>query len=444
MLYSIECLKISISCVYSLYKYLYLFCCLTIFSSTLNGQNIDWIKSFEGATTKYVTDINTNGNSFFAGGSFVDSIHFDSSGNNGYIIDSGGFSGYIVEYDLDGNYIWSHSFLPVSKNGVWNIKLAFDVNDNLIESGVFRDSVYFFNQGQLIVSSSNSNVFVNKIDENKNLVWTKLFTGSGFIKNNSLITDKFNNIYFCGLFLGQIDFDPDTSYFPIQSNITYEPFIVKLDSNGTLIWVRNFKNETPNQNPPRSSEISDLVLDDLGNLYFSGRFFGQMDLNSDSTIIQLASSGNITTSDIFYGKLDSNGNNIWTKHLTGTGQDWAKAMVIDSAGNLYMAGQFQNNIDFDADTGYVNYSITGFDGFLLKVDSNGNYINALTFEGSGISYLNDIQIIKDSVICVVGRFLGACDLDPGIASNIVNTIDTDGFFSLLDLNGNYLKSGVVG
>ena len=105
-------------------------------------------------------------------------------------------------------------------------------------------------------------------------------------------------------------------------------FYAKLDLDGNLVWTRNI--ECPNNQFPYTSGI---VTDSQDNLYFTGRFNGDIYLNSE----QLAISSRTTC---FVGKFDSDGNIAWflDEKISGFSRGWS--LALDQQENLILSGYF--------------------------------------------------------------------------------------------------------
>ncbi|GAH01347.1 unnamed protein product, partial [marine sediment metagenome] len=96
--------------------------------------------------------------------------------------------------------------------------------------------------------------------------------------------------------------------------------------------------------------------------------------------------------------------------------------------------------DFDPSPEGVDnhFSASSNDAFLSKIDSNGNYLWAVTWGGTGAD--NCFDIIEDSNdnIYVAGSFRDTVDFDPsGGVDNHTSIGSADAFISKFDTNGNF-------
>ncbi len=86
-----------------------------------------------------------------------------------------------------------------------------------------------------------------------------------------------------------------------------------------------------------------VALDNFGGVYVAGFFSGTMTV--DGVLLRVLVS---TTS--FWRSPDSDGTLLWLKRAGGTGADIAHGIVVDSAGNIAIVGEFQNTASFDSNS----------------------------------------------------------------------------------------------
>jgi hypothetical protein len=61
--------------------------------------------------------------------------------------------------------------------------------------------------------------------------------------------------------------------------------------------------------------------------------------------------------DTFVSKLDTHGNFVWAKRMGGTSGNYGYSVAVDGAGNVYTAGYFEDTVDFDPDPA-VTFALT--------------------------------------------------------------------------------------
>jgi hypothetical protein len=104
----------------------------------------------------------------------------------------------------------------------------------------------------------------------------------------------------------------------------------------------------------------------------------------------------------------------WATHLNYQGGNGATpySVVCDSIGNVYTAGLFSGQFDFDP--GPANYSLaaTNQDIYIMKQDSAGNFLWAKQIGGPLNDFVNSITIDVLGNLYMIGSFAGVTDFDP--------------------------------
>lgn len=148
--------------------------------------------------------------------------------------------------------------------------------------------------------------------------------------------------------------------------------------------------------------ISNVTTDAAGNAYIIGTFQGTVDINPGTATLNITASG---SSDIFIEKLSSSGAFLWVKTIGGTGLDSPGYIQLDSLGNIFITGSFQNTVDFNPGTSTANLTSAGSgDIFLLKLDNSGNYIFAKRFGGTGTDIGTILKSDMNGNIYLCGTF----------------------------------------
>ncbi|HTB32465.1 MAG TPA: T9SS type A sorting domain-containing protein [Bacteroidia bacterium] len=230
-------------------------------------------------------------------------------------------------------------------------------------------------------------------------LWAKDGSGTGNGEGFSVAIDREDNAFLTGYILGSQKFGSDSvNCNPYPGNA----FLVKYDKNGNALWAK-----APTSSLHSNSKADVVATDSKGNSFISGFFtdtvnFGGYPLFTKNYVV-----GNV--GDIFLAKYDPNGNVLWAKagitpSITSYGELNENSIATDTAGNVYIAGEFVDSITF----GTTTLSGRGCFVFLVKYDPNGNVVWAK--QSTSSQYGNNgagVATDKAGNIYVTGFFYSA-------------------------------------
>ncbi len=268
--------------------------------------------------------------------------------------------------------------------------------------------------------------------------WAKSMGGtSAQVVGNSVAADSYGNACTTGFFNGTVDFDPGVGAFNLTALSGSNIFISKLEALGNFVWVKQIGDSAI------SGEGISIAIDAAGNIYTTGHFAGTGDFDPGPGIFNLSASSGY---DIFILKLDALGNFVWAKNIGGASDERVSSIALDALGNVYTTGCFFGTTDFDPGSGTFNLtSAGGYDIFISKLDSSGNFILAKNMGGTISVFGNSIVIDATGNIYTTGEFNGTADFDPNVGVvNITSAGSYDIFVSKLDALGNFVWAKNIG
>jgi hypothetical protein len=278
-----------------------------------------------------------------------------------------------------------------------------------------------------LTSAGSTDAFLLKLDASGNFVWALRWGSAGIDQGNSLEFDPSGNIVIGGYANGTVDFDPGAGVNNLSSASDYS-YVMKVDPSGNFLWARHF--------PGSSNYLLRMHVDGAGNIYPSGSFSGTVDFDPGAGTSNLVSAGN---HDAFVVKLDGSGNLLWARRAGSTGLDRAYPIITDASGNVYVAGPFTGNVDFDPGAGTFNLVSAGgvSDMYVWKLDASGNLLWAVSAGGTGTDAIYGSTVDAAGNILITGGFTGTVDFDPGAGTfNLVAVSSSDPFTWKLDASGN--------
>lgn len=188
-----------------------------------------------------------------------------------------------------------------------------------------------------------------------------------------------------------------------------------------------------------------MAMDSSGNIYTIGLFYQTVDFNPSATTYTLTSNGE---TDIFITKLDAQGNLLWAKQIGGTNFDYPGNIAVDAKGNVLVGGSFRGTVDLNPGVGELNVTMPGRAAFLLKLNSDGDFMWAKHWGGNSSSTANNINAIaldSSGNINIGGSFEGKNDLNPGTETfNVSPSGAGDAYILKLDANGEFLWAVAFG
>lgn len=139
--------------------------------------------------------------------------------------------------------------------------------------------------------------------------------------------------------------------------------------------------------------------------------------------------------------LDKDGDLLWATAAESTEPlALADDGALDAAGNIYIAGHFMGTVDFDPGVGVVDLTSRpgNPDGFILKLDPDGDFVWAHRINMIHPDPVNRIAVGTDGTIAVVGQFTATPDFDPGAGVvNMTSNGNPDAFALSLDTDGDF-------
>jgi gliding motility-associated-like protein len=258
----------------------------------------------------------------------------------------------------------------------------------LLNAGTYFDSIGF---------SMGGEAFISKFSPTGALLWSTYFGGSDAEAIKALKADNAGNVFGCGeTFSTDLPTLNSGSYFDGIFNGFRDPFLVKFDNAGNLLWSTYFGG-----NDAFDDYVEDIDLDSSGNLFFHGwTDAADFPLLNAGTYFDGTMSGATQT---VVGKFDNNGNLIWSTFYGGSSMDIGCGVTTDINGNVLITGcTYSTNFPLFNSGGYYTGILSGVnDAYIAKFTNNGNPTwstfyggttpTANVLEDVGISLVTDVN-----------------------------------------------------
>ena len=364
----------------------------------------------------------TGGGSSFDKGEGVDT---DPSGNiyvTGYYLGTANFSGttlsnngifdlYVAKYNSSGNLLW------IQNAGGTSFDYAHDITVDgsgtyAYVTGRFAGTASFGSYS--VTSVGGDDVFIAKIRLSDGAwQWVQRGGGSSADEGFSIISESTSFIYVTGKYTGTATFGSYSLTAAGGSDI----FVASINSSGTWQWATS-----------GGGTLTDvgngIAIDDNADLYVTGAFSDVSTFDSHSLI----SAGG---RDIFTAKLDSDdGSWTWVSGGGSTLDDEGQGVSVDTAGNVYFTGYFNDNATFGGGT--VVSSVGQTDIITGKYDPNGTILWTRRSGGANFDRGYAINSDDNGNTFVTGYFYDTADfsfttlVSEGASDVFVMKYDTDG------------------
>ncbi|MBI3141962.1 MAG: SBBP repeat-containing protein [Bacteroidetes bacterium] len=355
---------------------------MDIFVCKLDAKgNFLWAKQLGASSYGNGLSIAANDSGYvYTIGYFKDTMDLGQISANHELISLGQTDVYICKLTARGQLVWAVQLGGAS--GDIGSSLDLDGAGNIYTTGYFKGKVDFNPSSKdedtlYLTSLGMFDIFIAKFGSSGNMLWVKQIGGADYDIANKIALDRLNNLFVTGSFGGVADFDPGVGQIDLWANGEKDAFVVKLDSGGNLLWVRQMGGLG------KTCGMS-IAVQGLGNVYTTGYFAGQVDFDPGKGTHVLCSV--VGGEDVFINMLDSNGNFVWATAIGGYDTDVGSSITLDGLDNVYSAGYYNEFADFDPDTGVFVMTAAGWnDAFLLKLKGRNTGIlentlkNALTF-----------------------------------------------------------------
>lgn len=455
--------------------------------SFLSAQSFSWAwHVFEVGSSSVESMVTDAQGNIYSTGIFQHTVDFDPGPGTYTLTAAGGNDVFVSKLDSMGNLIWA-----ISMGGTDNDAgdaITIDASGNVYVTGSFRGTADFDPGAGVsnLFSNGSFDIFVVRLTSTGGLTWAKSMGSTGVDGSNAIQVDGNGFVYTTGTFSGTMDVDPNPGITSLTALGPKDVFVWALNSAGQLFWCKNFGG------PSVFAEGKDLALDPAGVLMVIGYFTNTCDFDPNAGVANRTSAGgyegflcalnvgggylnaltfggigndyfekiefNPTTGNMYIAgyfentadfdpgpgvynltsdgwqdavviKLNPFGSLAWARKFGSTWVDYGLSVDIDSEGNVYTGGVFNNTVDFNPGAGIDTLTSLGLgDGFVVKLDSAGNYLDVLRVGGSaGDDRVLAVNVGPGDVLHHAGFLYGSADLNPYSGNYVVGGYYQDGF-----------------
>jgi hypothetical protein len=330
------------------------------------------------------------------------------AGTMGYSASSANGDGFLYEVDSDGDLVWS-TYFGGDQDDYFSVVLEDGEQDYLIIGNTVS------------TDSGKRDALIINVDSEGNEIWNRTVYEDSSIINSAQRTSD-GNLILAGM---------RAPLITAGGNLV--ALLIKIDSEGNELWAKSFGpgwirtydsfssvQETPEggfimagvTNSFSSSNMEDgwlVKADSEGNEVWN-RSFGDVDIDMLNSVTLCSDGGYIAVGKSKpYGqslfnawiiKTDEDGNLLWEKRHFDGSDSYSNSIIEVSDGNYVIAGSIGSVSEGSVQ---ASFGVDNYQGFLLKVDGNGEEVWSHIFEGYSDSAF--ITVIESSGSYIVGGFM---------------------------------------
>jgi hypothetical protein len=240
----------------------------------------------------------------------------------------------LVKYSSSGAAQWARSVSGGTSGSVFN-SVTVDSTGNVYAAG-FQSGTEIYNYGTSVTATgthSSQNVVLVKYSSSGTAQWARsVSAGTDMSAFCSVAVDGTGNVYAAGYQRGTgttYTYGSGVTATGISSN--HNVVLVKYNSSGTAQWARSLSAGTG------TSVFNSVATDSVGNVYAAGRQRGTETYNYGNSV---TTTGTASSTNAVLVKYSSSGTAQWARSVSaGTYFSQFASVTVDSAGNVYAAGQ---------------------------------------------------------------------------------------------------------
>jgi len=300
--------------------------------------------------------------------------------------------------------------------------LAVDASGNVYLAGAFRGTMTVGNISLTADATFDKNFYdamVVKISSSGAIAWARQFGGSFDDAALTIAVDGTGSPIIGGFYGRSTDFDPSSKVHLLNTgNGRNAGYVARLTTDGGFAWAYQFTSEAIGA--AERNAVNDIAVSSHGDVYFTGTFADVADFDPTAARYEYKSKGK---DDAYLGHLTRKGQFQWSIPVGGKQEDGFNNIALDSAGNVYTAGYFSDEVDVNPRKGVTNLfkasadSSKGSDKFtdilVSKWAADGKPLWQAQMGGAYYETVSDLQIGADGSVYTVGSFFNTVDFAPG-------------------------------
>lgn len=202
---------------------------------------------------------------------------------------------YVLKFDSNGQLLWYKSIGGNSYDIVNDVDI--NSNNEIYIVGSFYESVNFNppDKNEIKNSKGRFDVFIEKLSQNGNFIWTRTFGGPEPEYVGGFDVDDSGNIYLTGYFEKTCDFSTNSEIISSVSQGSFDVYFLKINDAGDLLTMKTFGGKYDDHG-------NAICINKKNDIYLTGRFNDKILDDEFEEIENLISNGE---SDVFILKMNN-------------------------------------------------------------------------------------------------------------------------------------------
>lgn len=358
-------------------------------ATNLQAQTFLWAKSGGNADENFspnsVTDKqgNTWSGCNYSGEFHLGDFYFTSAGSQDFVLS---------KINKNGNCVFAVNCGGTDGDAILSVDLD-PAGNALIICGAFYGTTNIL--GTELISNGSSDAFIASVSFAGELKWIKQFGGLDYDLFEDVAVDQYGFIYTTGYAESDIHFAGSTwlgDGWPAVFACKYSP-------DGIEMWLRKGDGVDGGD----WSQSGKIEVDKDQNVYWGGFYYGQFSLGAFTI--------NDGNPHVFFSKLNVSGVPLWVRDYNAFEGAFYWDMDIDRTGNIYMGGQFENELNFD---GYIleTSDPLGTNGYLVRINGNDGstaWVKQVLCDKNSI--IHGVKVLNKNIVVAVGEYQDVASYD---------------------------------
>ncbi len=296
--------------------------------------------------------------------------------------------------------------------------VEFGPDESIFTAGVVALDLTYGSETVSRGSSSGIVGYVSRAAADGTPLWIERFASDVKTSIDDMKALSNGDVVVLGEFRGTIDL----SNGPVTASGSQDVFLMRLDgSTGQIVWAKTLSSSV-------SASVGRLAITANDDIIFTSNYTGTVNLDGNISVAQGSST------DMYVARLSADGSVQWSNSYGDDAKDTVNDVDVDSVGNIYLVGSFEENLTVDTETASSPMTTSSV---LIKLTASGKLISLKKIGGDSYDAAVRIAIDPADNVVISGIFAEEIDFN---GTPLSATDEFDIFLASYDSDGTYLWS----